>query len=740
MRLFWAILSLFPLPVLGAASASPGIFDLPDTDKSLEYLSSILGTVSGLNVTGDNPVFGMIFQRFNAAVLGLCLVVVLASIFISTMNTAQEGEVMGKKWSTIWVPLRWAFGSCLLIPTASGYSYIQVAIVWLILQGMAAANQVWNTALDYMSTGGSSNVSQVLTQLSNASASNNFRNFYQGMICMAVYNHRLEIEAAVPNPDARYTTKGLEGMPVLLQQDNSDPNYYTYLLTTDRLFTNYLLSDKSDQQLKAASLCGSFKLKKDFRFDANDPPNQVFSDQQNQEILSTYRAAMAGLTDAFITIGEMAVEAQSSPEVWDVDQVRSVMRIIVSNWSILSGAISMSANQDNDPEIQAAREGGWIHAGSFYFKMATAENAQRNSLQGVPTFIEADALSLSRVLGGIGENTTRSITNEITTRVNGTWDFAVKTVDPNATKPRTVMASIGGAGSGALGALGSAFTNAASSFSTMITSKQKDPISSIARVGSEMVAIIEMSWFLGILIFFLASIPMNICRSMNPAGFLMDATIRWVVIFVSSFAMVLWAAAATMAIYIPLIPFVLFLAATMGWMMGAIEAVVAAPLIALGIATPSEDELGKLGQSLMLIVNAFLRPTLTIVGFIAATKIINVAFLMLNFSFGAALQSAVGGVGLFGIVAVVGVYAGLASALCNKGFGLIYQVPDKVLRWIGGPADAMDEGDFLHSAHGSFDKGSQAALGLNKAVAAKMKDGARKPPGGVGGQGNVGGK
>ncbi len=90
----------------------------------------------------------------NAAILSLGSIIVMYTLVVSTMNTAHEGEVLGRRWSSIWIPLRMVFGVGMLLPKATGYSFVQVFVMWLVVQGVGAADSVWSVALDYFQQGG----------------------------------------------------------------------------------------------------------------------------------------------------------------------------------------------------------------------------------------------------------------------------------------------------------------------------------------------------------------------------------------------------------------------------------------------------------------------------------------------------------------------------------------------------------------------------------------------------------
>lgn len=75
---------------------------------------------------------GSMFGVFNSAVLALGGIIIMYTLMVSTMNTAHEGQMLGQKWSSIWIPLRSTFGLALLIPKASGYCMMQVFLCGLL--------------------------------------------------------------------------------------------------------------------------------------------------------------------------------------------------------------------------------------------------------------------------------------------------------------------------------------------------------------------------------------------------------------------------------------------------------------------------------------------------------------------------------------------------------------------------------------------------------------------------------
>src|SRR3990167_3694843 len=134
-------------------------FTISDSDKSVYYLGQIFGSMNGLLNSSsdivDINILSTMFKTFNAIVVVIAALIVLYVTVVGVVMTAHEGEFMGKKWNNLWIPLRTVFGIAALVPTGSGYSSIQIVMMWVILQGIGAANTVWNTALAYSASVGS---------------------------------------------------------------------------------------------------------------------------------------------------------------------------------------------------------------------------------------------------------------------------------------------------------------------------------------------------------------------------------------------------------------------------------------------------------------------------------------------------------------------------------------------------------------------------------------------------------
>src|SRR3990167_8732697 len=128
------------------------IFTIAPNDQSVNYLATLFGSV-GTVLTNPNAgisLIGTMFQTFNTMALTIAGAMVVYITVMGVLSSASEGEFMGKKFTNMWVPIRMVFGIAGLVPVSGGYCTIQIIIMWIVLQGVGAADSLWNTVLNYV--------------------------------------------------------------------------------------------------------------------------------------------------------------------------------------------------------------------------------------------------------------------------------------------------------------------------------------------------------------------------------------------------------------------------------------------------------------------------------------------------------------------------------------------------------------------------------------------------------------
>ena len=190
------LMALCPLLVFAADGSLS--FAPPPSDYSVVFLGNIFGIVDGVLHGTGSQIMGSIFAVFNAAVLALGGLVIMYTLLVSTMNTAHEGQMLGKKWSSIWIPVRSTLGLALLIPKASGYCLMQIFVMWIVVQGVGAADKVWDAALGYLNRGGVIIQGQMdpttsLTAAKSSGSAGGAQYILAGQTCMLGLQKQLEL-------------------------------------------------------------------------------------------------------------------------------------------------------------------------------------------------------------------------------------------------------------------------------------------------------------------------------------------------------------------------------------------------------------------------------------------------------------------------------------------------------------------------------------------------------------------
>ncbi len=706
------VLLLFVLWIPSLAIAS--VFDVPANDKSMQYLGEIFGSIGTLPIQANgNPLVSTLIYTFNEIVFALAIVIIIITTIIGTINTAQEGEALGKKMSSVWIPARAGIGMYLLLPAVSGgYNWIQVTVMWLIIQGVGAANALWTQALESNETGGSQVSDTRQADLTNMLT--NVTNIFTSVVCMQAINNNM-----ISDPNVN-KLMGSDFVTPTATPDNSGVQFA-----------------RSNPPAGETPLCGTITIP-----DVGSNPMTNSSDP-NDPVIQQRRQT---IVDA-VLLAEQALEpsaaealAGGSASTWQFADAW------VAAARALGGAAQTLANDlatpgtTTDPYAQAKLD-GWIHAGNYYAQLVASGTYSPVSI--TLGYTGYSATELSNILGSPANAIGYKINNIGT--AGGTYRQYVNN-DPDLA-PFSPSQSQGGSlqaialqntSPGAQAAVimnaifgGSFFSDAAANFGAQITtgclsnssdpnSQLGDPITCMSTFGAKLASASEMTFWIAIVVVIGIWIATSFVSCLQPAAHTMNKLLAIVIPIAAIMLLLVWAAGISLALYVPMIPLLVFTFASITWVLLVIEAMLGAPLIALTLIIPSEDEIGKAGHAIVILLGLFLRPALMILGFIFAQKLLMVAIGMLNFGFAGTMKmSIVGGVGPFGFISILVMYSGIAVSLVHEAFSLIFVLPDKVLRWMGVAGEGSEAGQITKELDAAHEKGAGVGKGIMKGVADK---------------------
>jgi defect in organelle trafficking protein DotA len=764
-------LSLFP-GLLFADSLTP-----PASDLSVSYLATIFGVVDGVLHGTGSQILGTMLGSFNSAILVMASVILTYALFISILNTAHQGEFLGQKWSSIWVPLRMVCGVGLLLPKATGYSFIQILVMWVVVQGVGAADEVWKVALNYMDRNGTVvEPIQSLAPDGGGMPDNTFLvakagNILKSEVCMyTLYNGLVRQyrgkEITVPDFAASLavTGKGPDG--------NNTGKVIDYLKDKGG-FINF--PGKLDGAFdKYQGACGSVSW--DFIGKADN--KQVANPAQ----LTANDSASIGVRQMTLDLNALAKNiANKLAPVYDdkisIVNLKQDDPVFTSNALVYTSAdyfaivkpalrsLHVAANVSIKDFIKDAKEVGWVLAGSYYYQMAQLNQFLRkvDNLSVIKDQITPDFQPnyTSNLFQDINDPIILSNLKNNVPNTQGVIDDYIQNETKNASDKGShnqLFPATGGSDS-ALRKSGIIFVFMHIVFENVQDFQNKlqnglnsgsDPILTLSAIGDDLVHLVETVWlsFFGamaslVLLGSAAGIAASFFFPAGPIVAVLGAIMGFIGLFMPIFTF--WIIfnlllGAILAYYIPLIPFILFAFGVVTWFAIVLEAVIAAPLVALGITHPEgHDFLGKAEQAVMLLASVFLRPMLMVFGFIFGIILSFISISLLNQGFSIALRfmGSLSGDFLYIVsqTTLMIIYTGVILALINRSFSMIYEVPNKVMRWIGHHPENTPEESMLQQIRGNVDHNTRELGQIGSQMATSYRQNHARSPATSGEQG-----
>lgn len=145
------------MPGIAQAVEPSEVYDLIFSEGD-GYTNMIMQQIFG-SLFGDDLATPSIFQvfigYFNVGVFLIAVILFFWNLSVGVIQSAHEGEVMGKRWSSVWVPLRLLFVVTLMIPLSAfgGYNGGQAFVAFLVKGGTAVATKVWSVGATQVITG-----------------------------------------------------------------------------------------------------------------------------------------------------------------------------------------------------------------------------------------------------------------------------------------------------------------------------------------------------------------------------------------------------------------------------------------------------------------------------------------------------------------------------------------------------------------------------------------------------------
>lgn len=674
------ILAVGSLLVTGAAfGADNGLlhaFTPPPGDTSVDYLARIFGAViDGLKTASSEQavqaagnssktVIGAMMAVFNSAVLMLGMLFVFYTTVKGTVDTAHEGELLGKKMSEIWVPIRTVIGTSLLLPLTSGFSLLQMSVLWLALQGAGLADAVWNVALDTLAVNGT------LGYVSVPDARPLAANILRNQVCMEAMNKQYADSGRatriqfVANSAFVSTNTGNSNSNSLIDK-TAQPSYL------DSGYVDQSFAWRTTDNIQNRDVCGAIHFQ-------DSPKSADITSAVRTAILAAHSQAVAAMIKELQPVAVQIVAAQVPPA--------GALDLAVTHYqSTVQAAAGQSITAAPDGNqttfIKYAKDAGWVAAGAWWSNITRLNDATQNAINALPVSSteSIDELETSDVLTNYRDFAT--FTEEyVKNRASAPTQEITKESVKNIRNSDDVWRVLSIPAMAGLDKLTHRIAGANSSPVTQLRSIGNDIISIglVLKAGMFTAAGIlgarTVSWTVGNVFDVLEALKT------------ISGTVEWL-------SNSLWVIGVMLAYYLPAVPTIWFTMGVIRWLASVAENVLASPVMAaMQIHPDGDDIVGRAGPGYMLLLSMILQPTLLLFAFVLAILMTYVGSALVNEVFLQMVSGTAGnsGVGLIGLVAWTGLYMTMQVLVMHSCFALVSAVPDNVMRHFAAQAGAQN--------------------------------------------------
>ncbi|MDE2442203.1 MAG: DotA/TraY family protein [Betaproteobacteria bacterium] len=106
-------------------------------------LAGIFGSANGIFGGADDPSVNAMFMAFNTAVLAVAAAYFSYNLMAATVQGSFDGEFLGRRFSSVWMPIRSATGAAFLIPVWKGWNLAQLIMALCASIGIGIGNMTW---------------------------------------------------------------------------------------------------------------------------------------------------------------------------------------------------------------------------------------------------------------------------------------------------------------------------------------------------------------------------------------------------------------------------------------------------------------------------------------------------------------------------------------------------------------------------------------------------------------------
>lgn len=599
----------------------------------------------------QSNITGAVLDVYMPILMQLGGILLLYTMVVGTLSTAHDGEMLGKKWSSVWIPIRTAIVPGLLFPISNGYSSLHMILLFLVLQGNTWGNDAWKNLAPRLITDNS-----FISVDNKVAIRQMVMNTLYSAACVNTYNEY----AKKANDESRWG-KNYNLMGVVRFNNDKMVGY------------NFGIPKGSDRSAGYGSdLCGSTKLK--LIDDSSFKSGSTLID--TTKISKAVQEAQIKANDILVLGAKQYADILVNTTNEDADKINKQIDLMVNAYSqyIQASAEKVMKESLSQQEIDKLTEKGWTYSYTFYSRIANAVSETNAAVNRYPTTAinyKGDEDVYFRNQFPLSSFATLKRLQHLLTEAN---KLDSNMTDSSQSDDGFYQKIIGALG----GNMGWFNDKEASKASSLM------PLSVSINLGSRMIIGAEATYLViagGAAVG--GSIPF-IGNGVQTAAIFLSPLLNGVLsktIFAGNL----------LAFVIPMMPYIVGLMCVAGYYLLIFEAIFGAPLLVVAMLFPDQDGIvGKQGQGYMLVLNVCLRPVLNVAGYAGSFVMTTILFDALNSTFFTAASNTEGGLlGINKSLTMIILYASTMISLQLMCLKLLHAIPDQLFKWIGGATSSL---------------------------------------------------
>lgn len=619
------------------------------SDASKQFLDTLLGQGwdtwgSGLGGSSAAELMLQMFSAFNLVALAIISALFIWVLAVAVAGTAHEGSPFGKKFSSLWMPLRFVGAMGALAPIFKGLSLFQVAILACIGFSINLGNFVWDLGTDYF------------------------------------VEHGGQITVQAPDQNVTHYSALANG-------------------TLESLTLQYYLNERRGMNIEPG---GEWKYSSNW-FSSGGEYKFLFNGNAGTIIVECVdegdalcRGKVNAVGTAISALSNVAQQlANPDTAAADINPLALYNAANQVNATILAGLQSYAQQGQLQSKLKdfedISKQYGWFIAGSSYWSISWINQEVREAMYSGISYSPKE-YTMSEMWGmtyGLQdyEAVKERVGNYIKTAYATRRGISDTTADPAVTNET--------------GGFEELLNWIRSTMNKLVAGKvlpiaveklsSQDPIMAVSNVGDYMIG---TAWGLAAALGTLDA-TRSLANAIPIVGDAIPTLDKYIsfALFAIFLPMLLYGLA--LAYYLPAIPFIRWISALAGWVILIVESLVAAPLWLCAHALPEGD--GAAGQhgkrGYLLLLGIIIRPPLMVAGFFAAIILMNVLGRLIGASFemfiaGTGQSKMIGITGTISMLVILGI---VVIMMANKFFSLIHYLPEHVTAWIGQQFHSLGE-------------------------------------------------